>query len=649
MTALTAARLWAIPRVGAPQPLPDGSAVVPVTTYDLEANQGTTRLWRISAEPGEATPLTRGDLNATQPAVSPSGGRLSFLRPVDGRNQLHLMPLDGGEPEQVSDLPLGVLAAKWLPDESGLVLAAYLYLDHLTPEETAAEHKRREASKVTARVTEHATYRYWDTWLTGGEVLHLFRLDLATRTLTDLTPDSTRFWHWPSVDDLTADFDVDPDGKEIAFVADRSTPPHRHLRWALFTVPVEGGETRLLTPDNPGHLHRPRYTPDGSLLVYGMQREPDFYGDRVRIVVLDRASGDHRVLTEEWDRSAGQWETTADGLLLTAEDEGRSPLFRLDLELGGTPRLCLREGTLSSPRPAPDGSVWLSHHSLHQPPEAARVTPQGELVRVSRFTVPALEGIDLVPAEELWVEGGRGDPVQVFVVPPPAAESTPPLVHMIHGGPHAVSGDGWHWRWNAQVLASAGYLVAMVNFHGSSSFGQEFASCILGRWGELPAADIEAATDHLVAAGRVDPERMAVTGGSYGGYLTAWITTCSDRYACAVAHAAVTDFPGMYASDITLGRRRMYGAELWEDPEKVLAWSPNRHAAGYSTPTLVVHGERDFRVPVSQGLELYGILQAKGVEARLVYYPDENHWVLSPANSIHWYGEVLGWLARHLE
>jgi dipeptidyl aminopeptidase/acylaminoacyl peptidase len=198
------------------------------------------------------------------------------------------------------------------------------------------------------------------------------------------------------------------------------------------------------------------------------------------------------------------------------------------------------------------------------------------------------------------------------------------------------------------VVAGAGYRVALVNFHGSTSFGQEFAASIHGSWGDRPAADVEAATDHLVAAGLADPDRLAIAGGSYGGYLVAWLTSQTGRYRCAIAHAAATNLAGMYASDVTFGRARAYGAEVFEDPARVERWSPAAHAAGYATPTLVVHGERDYRVPVTQGLELYGVLKAKGVEARLVYYPDENHWILSSANSLHWYGEVLGWLARHL-
>jgi dipeptidyl aminopeptidase/acylaminoacyl peptidase len=219
---------------------------------------------------------------------------------------------------------------------------------------------------------------------------------------------------------------------------------------------------------------------------------------------------------------------------------------------------------------------------------------------------------------------------------------------MIHGGPHNSFGDMWHWRWNYHAFAAPGYVTALVNFHGSSSFGHEFCRCIQGSWGDLPLTDIMIATDLLAAEPWIDDTRMAITGGSYGGYLTSWLATQTGRFTCAIAHAAVTNQGAMYATDSTYGLARARGADLWVDRAAVDRWSPSHHYAGYSTPTLVIHGEKDYRVPINQGLELYGVLKAKGVEARLVYYPDENHWILSPQNSIHWYGEVHDWLSRHL-
>jgi dipeptidyl aminopeptidase/acylaminoacyl peptidase len=380
-----------------------------------------------------------------------------------------------------------------------------------------------------------------------------------------------------------------------------------------------------------------------------MQREIDFYADRVRLVRYDRSALEHEVLTEDWDRSASGWEFTGEGnLILTAEDRGRVNLYRTALT-PGEPELVAGGGTFAAPAPA-GSRLFAQLQELSRPAEIVEVTGNG-VDPITSFTGSVMSELHLGDVEEVEFAGADGATVQGFVVYPPNfdASTTWPLVHKIHGGPHGIFGDFFHYRWNAHAFAAPGYVVAMINFHGSTSWGQDFATSIHGEWGDKPTRDILAATDQLIERGFIDPDRMAITGGSYGGYMTAWLSTQTDRFACAVAHAAVTNLGGMYASDFTQGRPRAYGAEYFEDRERVELWSPSAHAAGYSTPTLIIHGEQDFRVPVTQGLELYGVLKAKGVEARLVYYPDENHWILKPRNSIHWYGEVLGWLDRYLQ
>jgi dipeptidyl aminopeptidase/acylaminoacyl peptidase len=261
-----------------------------------------------------------------------------------------------------------------------------------------------------------------------------------------------------------------------------------------------------------------------------------------------------------------------------------------------------------------------------------------------------MAGIALGEVREETFAGASGAPVQMFLVLPPGHDASRryPLVHLVHGGPVGTFGDGFHFRWNAQLFAAPGYVAAMVNFHGSSSFGQPFVESILGAHPEKPFTDVMKATDLLVARGLVDPSRMAAAGGSYGGFLVNWIAGHTDRFKTLVSHAGVYSLLGQWASDGTFGRQHSYGGYPFTDLAATERWSPNRFAAAFKTPMLVLHGERDYRVPVTQGLELYGVLTAKGVPARLVYYPDENHWVLKPQSSRHWFGEVLGWLDRYL-
>lgn len=647
---ITPTDLWRLPRVEAPAVSANGATVVvPVTRYDIDKNEGNTVLYLL--QDGDPAPITDPARSATSPAVSADGRSIAFLRKDEaGKQQVHLLSLDGGEPLVLTDLPMGAAGPKWLPDGRLVVVVK------LTTEAPTIDGTREWLGKNGAkspRVTERRVYRYWDTWLTEGDTWHPFVLDPTTRALTDLTPDRHWWWRLPSQGEQGDAYDVAPDGSEITFSAWEIDDSDEVPVWRLYAAPIDGGDVRCLTPELTGDATWPRYTADGGRLAYLFQREADFYADRRRLAVVDRISGEHHVLTEDWDASIQTVAPgrAADELFLTAEESGRVVLYRIGRE-GGTPAVLTRQGSLTNPVVAGEGTLYVRCQSLSQPPEIGRIDlSDGSLARVTRFTDEVLRDVTLGSVEELVVEGAEGHEVRTFLLFPPGfdeAGGRVPLVHLIHGGPHSTFGDSWHFRWNAQAFASPGYLVAMVNFHGSTSFGDAFTRSIQGSWGDQPTTDILAVTDALIDRGLVDPGRMAVTGGSYGGYLTAWLMSQTDRFACAVAHAAVTNLAGMYATDMTYGFSRSRGAEVWEDPGRVDRWSPSAHAAGYSTPTLVIHGEQDYRVPITQGLELYGVLKAKGVPARLVYFPDENHWILKPQNSLAWYGEVHDWLARWL-
>jgi len=648
---LTAEDLWRIPRVGAPAPAPDGTwAVVPVTTYDLDKNEGKTRLWMVSATGAfEPRALTSPEIASAAPRVSPDGARVAFVRRRDKteKPQLHILPLEGGEAEKVTDLPLGIADPRWFPDGRRIAFLAPLLTGHLTAEATKARLEEREKDPVKAHVTENRLFRYWDTWLDGGEVPHLFVLDLETRELKDLTPNSTR---WFELMDPEGQYDISPDGAEIAFSANTSEPPHRRVRWGLFTVPTAGGEPTCLTPGNKGEEMRPRYSKDGAAIVYGMQTDPDFYADRVRLVRYDRKAKTHTVLTEAWDRSASGWEFDDTGrLVFLAEDRARVSVFAVPSS-GGTPT-ALHQGGAVSGLAVTKSRLWFTRQTLTETAESWTANLDGQAANaVTHFTEATTKDIALGETQELEFAGARGETVQAFIVLPPGfdAKKQYPLVHVIHGGPHGISADQFHPRWNGHLFAAPGYVALMVNFHGSTSWGQEFTQCIQGHWGEYPMSDIEAATDALLATGFVDEKAMAITGGSYGGYLVSWISAHTNRYACVVNHAGVYNTQAQYASDVTQGRHRAFGGEPWDGLEAIDRWNPARFASGVNTPTLVIHGENDFRVPVDQGLECYNVLQGKGVAARLVYFPDENHWVLKPKNSLFWNKEVHDWLARWL-
>ena len=652
--ALTTEDLWNMARVGTPIPVPGReAAVVTVKRFDLAKNVGVDCLWLVPYDGSAARALTTAEHgSASQPALSPDGLTLAFVRKPAGKTvgQLHVMSLDGGEPRVVTDLPLGASDPRFMPDGKSVVVVSEVFRTALTLEtaRTALEADQKSLAKV--HVTEDRVYKFWDRWLTRNEVPHLFVVDVATGAARDLLPESTR---WFDLMDPGGCYDISPDGTELAFSACLSEPPFDKLRWGVFVVPTAAGATpRCLTTAHTANDERPRYSPDGRWLAWGMSRDPDFYADRVRLVRFERSNGKIEVLTEAWDRSAGGWGFTPDSqtLVIEAEEQGRSRLFSLPVA-GGTPSAFVREGTAHGARAVDAERVVFAHDSLCHPPEVTLASLDGTRIeRIGHFNDALLAELELGRTDELHIAGADGDAVQTWLVYPPGYDATKkyPLVHMIHGGPHGTFADQWHFRWNVQLFASPGYVVALVNFHGSSSFGEKWARSIHGAWGDKPTADVLAATDHLVGLGIVDPARMAITGGSFGGYLTSWLCTVTDRFACAIAHAAVTSLPGMYAGDITEGLDREIGAAPWDDRVVAERFSPTAWAGKIRTPVLVVHGEKDFRVPGAQGLELYGILKARGLPARLVYFPGENHWILEPASSVRWYAEVHGWLARWL-
>lgn len=649
--AMTAEDLWNLPRVAGPEIFPDGThAVVPVTRYDLEKNEGRTQLYKVPvATPGAAVALTSSDASASEPRVSPDGRQLAFIRKdASGKGQLHVMPLDGGEARRLTSLPLGALDPTWLPDGSGLIVGSWLLKGFLTPAATATEVERRAKDPVKAHATEERVYRYWDTWLTTGEVPHLFHVDAVSGATRDLMPTSEYWFDWM---DPSGQYDLSPDGQEIAFAGSHFDSQRSLLLTSVFTLSVATGAITRLSPEHPGDEMAPRYSPDGRFIVHGRTMDPEFYADRTRLMRYDRTARTTSEWLTEWDLSPSHWSFVDDTtLIFEAEQDARVKLFAYSGS--GTPRALTEQGCVSGTCAAKGGRIVFAHQSLASPTELYAVPSSGGApVRLTRFTEEVCARFGVGEVREMRFAGAEGDEVQMFVVLPPGYQEGMkyPLVHVIHGGPHGISADQFHPRWNGQLFAAPGYITALVNFQGSTSWGQDFAQRIQGEWARRPFEDIMKATDVLIAAGMVDETRMAVTGGSYGGYLVSWIAGHTDRFRCIVNHAGVSDLTGQYASDVTQGRGRAAGGEAWDGLEKQDAWSPIRFASGMNTPMLVIHGERDYRVPVGQGLLIYGVLKAKGVPARLVYFPDENHWVLKARNSLFWYSEVHAWLARYLK
>ena len=651
---LTAEDLWEMKRPGTAVVSPDGNKVVfEVDEYELDENEGDTNLWLLDLEEDRKRQLTRHEASDSNPAWSPDGDAIAFTSARDNDEaQVMVMPVDGGEAQAVTDLPVGASDPQWFPDGEQIAFTASIqpgYGGDFDKLEQMLEEE--DEDQVSAYTTENRTYRFWNRWLPDERrerATRLFQVDLESEEVTDLMPGHERL-----VGSGGIDYDIHPDGEKMAITLNSMPEPYEYFADDIYLLTADGsGEKRKLTEDNEGDDSRARFSPDGEFLIFGRQKSLDFYADNVRLVRHDLASGENENLTEELDYSFSSWDFDQDGngLFVHAQDRGMTSLFHFDLDAGELEEV-YRGGTNTDPRSTADGGVVFNHDAFSQPPELFHVDGDGEnFTQLTDFNQSLANEIDFGRVDNVTYEGANGEEIQMYIVYPPDFDEDQewPLLVQIHGGPHGIFGDQFHFRWNANVFAAPGYVVALPNFHGSSSFGQEFAESIHGAHADKPFRDIMKATDFMEERDYIDGERTAAAGGSYGGYMTAWIAGQTDRYDALINHAGVYNIMGQFAADTTYHREAAYSGAPWDGLEEMNQWNPAMHAENFETPMLIMHGEQDYRVQEAQGREIYGVYKGKGLDARLVYYPDEDHWIQSPQNSVHWYGEFEDWLDRFL-
>ncbi|MFT7722049.1 MAG: S9 family peptidase [Roseateles sp.] len=647
--------LWALNRIGDPSLSPDGAqAVASVTRHDMADNQARASLWLFSTLGGAPRRLTEAGDKDGNPQWSPRGDLIAFTArrtqggAKDDEPQLYVIAPDGGEARRVATVPTGVQAFKWFPDGRRIAFVSWVWPGLKAAAQGQALREAR-ARQETAYVTDEALYRYWDHNLPMGRMPHLHVLDVDSGRVRDLFEGSA--WELSRAEPDADCFDIAPDGRRIAFAFDPAAQKQLGARFALAEIDVRTRRAQTLLQDGDWHFSAPRYSHAGAHLAFLASHQARGHNQPDRLAVLDQ-HGRWAVFSADWDREAAaplRWAEDDQHLLFAAEERGRRHLWRF--ALGERRAEIVFAGGHVGGFAQAAGFTVVNHDGVQFPPRLSVLDGDGPARRIEALNDARLAAYRFGRHEELTVTGARGDDVQMWLVYPPGfdAKQKWPAMHVIHGGPHTAFGDSWHWRWNHQVFASQGHVVACVNYHGSSSFGHEFLDSITGHWGEYELQDIEAGTDWLLKQRWVDRQRITATGGSYGGYMVAWMNghVAPGRYQAYVCHAGCYDWQAMYADDAYAWHRKELGAAYWEDPARVAAQSPHAFAANFRTPTLVIHGALDYRVPDAQGLAYYNTLKSLGVPARLVWFPDENHWVLKPRNSRLWYGEFFGWLRRH--
>ena len=653
--------LWSIKRIGTPTLSPDGTqACSAVTSFDMETNESRTELWLFPTGHGSADARTRarrltaGDKDS-DPKWSPDGRWIAFTakRKDDEEAQVYLIAPDGGEATRLTSVATGCLAPKWFPDGRRIAFVSWVWPDLATDSLQAKRRKERKDSKIKAHVSERAEYRYWDHWLTDGREPHVLVCAIASGRCRDALAGTGLAL--PPWEPGAGDFDISPDGRELAITADLADEPGMMNQRDIVTVNLATRRKRVLTVATRTDDASPVYSPDGRALVFHSYDTNRSFNDQGRITLLARRTGRMRALAPKLDRGTTHVTFTPDSraLLFTLESRGRIGIAKLALDApdGAMPALVAGGGAVGGFAQSRDGAVIAFDRSTNVHPSAlfvCRGDGSGER-SIESLNRALLARHSFGEMREVTVKGWGGEPVQMFVVYPPNFDPAKkwPLLHSIHGGPHSAHMDSWHFRWNTQVFAGKGYVVACVNYHGSSGFGQKWLETIARRYGEKEFADVEAGTDWLLRQGYIDRTRLVATGGSYGGFMVAYMNGNTDRYKAYVCHAGCYDWVSMMATDGYHFFAKELGAFHWDNPALVMRQSPHHYVKRAKTPTLVVHGELDYRVPATQALQYYDTLKAKNVPARLVYFPDENHWILKPQNSRLWYREFFDWVKRY--
>ena len=645
---LSVEAMWQLQRVGDPDLSPDGKlVVVPVTRYDVDKNKGFSDLWLIPTAAGPARQLTSDDAQDNEPRFSPDGKWIAFVskRGEDKDNQLYVIAIDGGEARRVTRIPTGVSAPKWFPDSKRIAFITSVWPDLKTWSEMEQRIKERADSKMTAKVWDKAPFSYWDHFIEDREP-HVYAIALEGGDPQPITLGTG--YHLSITETSVSSYDIAPDGAEVAFAADTDRSGI-DSNFDVFIVPASGGEARNLTTDNAADDGEPKYSRDGRYLAFVRQKIKTFYADKQRFMLFDRRSGETRNLTEQWDRSAEQlvWSPDSRSLVGSIDDAGTRRLYRFELK-GAAPRAIT--GTTSFSSPDLEGSMLVAiRQSFTEPPTVVSVNARnGAATKLSTFNDIALAGIRWGKVESVTYKGAHSDDIQMWVIYPPDFDPARkyPVYMLLHGGPHNGITDGTQWRWNAEVFAGWGYITTWHNFHGSSGFGQAFTDSINPDRISMPYEDTIKAAEYLMSKPYVDSARMAAGGGSYGGFLATTLLGRPHPFKTLVAHAAVFDEFTQYAADYGAEKRRFF--DYWDKPEEFTRYSPHSAAANFNTPTLVIHGQLDRRVPVNHGFELFNILQTRAVPSKLLYFPDENHWVLKPQNSLFWYQTKREWLDKYI-
>ena len=647
-------------RIAHPVLSPDGKLVAyNVTTADTAANTTRTSLHVTPLGAWQERELTHDRSFSGNAAFSPDGAWIAFESTRSGESQIWLLPRSGGAARQLTTLATGASQAVWSPDSRSVAFVSAVFPEYsrlpfaASDSLNGAKIRSAEQGRVKARLITHLLYRHWNHWVDGRRA-HIFVQPVAGGPPRDITPGDRDAV--PQSDTFSAgiDFAYAPDGAEIAY----TVPPATGEAWStnhdIYTVSVAGGEPRQLTT-NPAADGFPRYSPDGKFIAYRAQRRAGFEADRWELMLYDRERRTTRSLTAAFDAHVGSFAWAPDARTIYFEAEVRTAvqIFALTLP-GGEIRPVVAEHTNHDLIVSPDGKTLLfTRTSAVRPAEIYRATADsGAATPVTHANDALFAALDIPSPRSVTYAGDGGTTVQAWLYTPPGFDPAKkyPLVLMVHGGPQNAWDDAWSYRWNPALWAAGGYVILTPNPRGSSGFGQTFVDDVSRDWGGKAFVDCMKGLDYAEALSCVERGNVAAAGASFGGYMMNWfLGHAGDRFRAIVTHDGTYNARSNYGTTDELWFDEWeHGGTPWENPEEYDRFSPHTAAGRFHTPTLVIHGALDFRVPESEGMQLFTALQRQGVPSEFLYFPDEGHWVLKPANSLLWHRTVFAWLERYL-